>query len=154
MPALLALEVNAMFKNTIVTTDPKTGQPLSVPPELLNGVRRASEILESELTEVSEKFDIAATWRFRPEANGQIEVELDLAGEAYQAVEIQSWVFPTEVFQSDEAIRRALPPLFVKFGLKLSNLVGVGRKQLREELRQFQEELRRDRESLVATSEE
>jgi hypothetical protein len=147
MPAILTPEVNVMFKSSISTTDPKTGQPLPVPPELLNGVRRASEILKSELGEVIEKFDIEAEWQFILVPGGEASVEFTLTAREDSAVQTQSWRMPAVTFQSDEAIRRSLDPMLVRLAHMLFGL-------LRVQHEQFQKQLQQDQESLAAVSEE
>jgi hypothetical protein len=147
MPALPTLEVNAMFKNTITTADPKTGQPLPVPPELLNGVRRASEILESELSELAEVFDITSKWQLRHEANGEITSELELTAGQGLTSETHNWTFPRGIFATDDAIHRALQPVLMK-------MIHVFFGLLRVQLSRLRKQLQCDRESLATASAE
>jgi hypothetical protein len=126
-----------MLRTTISTIDADTGAEISVPPEVMAGVKRASEILESELGELADKFDLAAKWYFGgwPDSDEVLVPHLNLTANGRLA---GSLTFPPGTLKDDEAIRRNLHPWITELGRYLSGLVkhrlDVLRKQLEADL--------------------
>jgi hypothetical protein len=128
-----------MLQTTIVGTNPDTGQSLDIPPKLMAGVQRASDILADELADVASKFDLGAQWRFATTPDLGWSVELDLA--AGRSVHVL-WAFPESAFSDDDSIRRNLRPPLSKLAQMLSGLVKV-------QLELIQKRIQRDLEALA-----
>ena len=136
-----------MLLTTISTADPTSGVEIDVPPGLLNGVKRATEILESELGELTEKFDIAARWQFVRDATAAVKVQLDLSAGQNQSTGVRGWTFSADTFGDDDTIRRALRPPMSKLATMLSALVKIRLELIRKHIQ-------RDLEALATITEE
>jgi hypothetical protein len=137
-------EFIVMFRTSISTTDPNTGNSLPVPKELVSRVTRAGEILEGELGELAEKFSIDANWRFVPEPTGKFGVKFDLTTKnltGTQNVGLFNSSLPLDALQDDESILRSLRKPMVDFGRTLSGV-------LKEEL----DRIRRDLQTLATVT--
>jgi hypothetical protein len=125
--------------------DTTTGRKIPVPDTFLKGVRRATEILESELQEVAERFGAVAKWHFTGRSGSADRVELTLSAGVPGAQVVSS--FTAEDFKDDDTIRRGMRPLMSKLAIQLSAYV-------KRQLDDLQKRIRRDLETLAAISEE
>jgi hypothetical protein len=121
---LSRLKENGVVETTISTTNPLTGTEYQVPPELGTKVRRAAEILEAELGELTERFSIKAHWQFLQKSlQGETAfiVQLDLTAEQESVREF--YTSPLDSFRDDAATRRSIQrPMWI-FGRALSAIV-------------------------------
>jgi hypothetical protein len=132
----IANEEDEMLRTTIQTTD-EAGKELPIPPDLLSKVRRAAELLGSELGEVAEKFDIESKWWFVPARNGAFEVKFDLTTKNLtrtQNVGLMSSTLPADALADDDSILRALRPRLSQFARSLSGIVKEEFERIRREL--------------------
>lgn len=135
-----------MLRTTISTKSLDTKTDLLIPSDLMAGVKRASEILESELGEVAEKFDMVAKWHFSewPDSDRVLVPHLTLTANGHIAGAL---TFPPGTLKNDEAILRNLRPFLTELGRYLSGLV-------KHRLDALRKQLEEDLEALAALAEE
>lgn len=132
-----------MLSTTIQTTD-EMGKELPISPDLRAKVQRAADLLEAELGEVVEKFDIESKWRFVPEKGGTFGIKFDLTTKNLtrtQNVGLFNNTLPLEALKDDESILRSLRTPMWHFSRTLSGV-------LKEEL----ERIRRDLQTLATVT--
>jgi hypothetical protein len=122
-----------MLRTTISKKSADTGAEISVPPDVMARVERANKILETELAEVAEKFDLAAMWYFSgwTTDSDQVVPHLRITADGHPA---GSLTFPPGALKDDETILRHLRPFFTELGRYLSGLVKHQLAELRKKL--------------------
>ncbi|MBN9122603.1 MAG: hypothetical protein J0I06_26220 [Planctomycetes bacterium] len=126
-----------MLRTTISTKSPETKAEMQIPPDLLASVKRATEILESELGELADKCEMVAKWHFGNWSDSE-EVSVAHLSLTANGHLVGNLTFPPGTLKNDETIRRNLHPFLTEVGRHLSGLVkhrlNVLRKQLEEDL--------------------
>jgi hypothetical protein len=120
-----------MLPIKISTTAPETGSEIQVPADVMAGVKRASAVLESELAELTDKFNLAAEWRFSHLPDGRIVPHLLLTENGSIAMPLS---FPAGTLKDDESILRNLRPGFGELGRYLSGRIKQQLSTLRKQL--------------------
>ncbi|MCI0701500.1 MAG: hypothetical protein L0241_10500 [Planctomycetia bacterium] len=118
-----------MLRTTIATKTLDTGT--EVPPDVMTGTKRASEILEAELGELAEKFNLAAEWRFSQWPDGPVIPHVRLTADGTLALNLS---FPPGTLKNEEAILRNLRPALNELGRYLSGLIQHRLDALRKKL--------------------
>jgi hypothetical protein len=100
---------------------------------VLARVERANTLLEAELAEVAEKFDLSATWYFsgRTTDADPVVPRLRINADGHPA---GSLTFPPGALKDDETVLRHLRPFFTELGRYLSGLVKHQFAELRKKL--------------------
>src|SRR5262249_39101 len=109
-----------MVNTTISAQAPGTGTPVSVPEDVLNRVKRASQLLETELAGVGKTFPIDIRWQLLSQPDHSLGLQLNLTS---QGAGIKEYPLPLESFRDDESILRTLRTPIWFFSRTLSDVV-------------------------------
>jgi len=109
-----------VVSTTISTQELGTGNRVSVPDDVLNRVKRASQLLETELEGVGKSFPVEARWQLLQKPDRSLGLQLDLTS---QGAGIKEYSLPLETFRDDESILRTLRTPIWYFSRTLSDVV-------------------------------
>jgi hypothetical protein len=120
-----------VIQTTISDKEPVTGSQLLIPVEILNRVKHASALLETELDDVAKKFPVEARWQFLQRSDRSLGLQLDLTA---QGAGIKEYPLPLETYHDDASILRSLRTPVWHFSRALSDVVKWDLERIRRDL--------------------